>query len=79
MPDKTLNMDARTNFLRSDARVSASYARAVNIFAEKREIFARLGELNRELRELQHLDADAVAAARIDIPFRSSPGRKKSK
>lgn len=71
-------MDTRTIFLKADVRASATYARATLIFNQKRELLARLSTINQELRELQRLDADAVAAARIDVPFRNRPGRKKS-
>jgi hypothetical protein len=71
-------MDTRTKFLRPDVRDTVIYTRATIIFTEKREMLSKLSLLNQELRELQHQDADAVAAARIDIPFRNSPGRKKS-
>lgn len=72
-------MDARTNFYRPDVRENATYVRAARIFNEKREILQKLSELNRELRDLQDTDADAVAAARTDVPFRNRPGRTKGK
>jgi hypothetical protein len=65
-------MDIRVHLLRPDARATPAYARATTIFIEKRELL-----LNRELRELSNVDADAVAAARIDVPFRGTPGRQK--
>jgi len=72
-------MDTRTNFVRADARATDTYLRATTIFNEKRELLSKLSSLNQEFRDLQHLDADAVAAARIDVPFRNAPGRRKSK
>jgi hypothetical protein len=69
-------MDVRTH-LRADARSSAHYARAAIIFNEKREILRRLSELNLELRNLTEQDADAVTAARMDVPFRHPAGRPK--
>ncbi len=70
-------MDTRTKFLRPDARDTVIYTCATIIFNEKREMLSKLSLLKQELRELQHQDVDAVAAARIDIPFRNSPGRKR--
>ena len=69
-------MDVR-NRLRADARSSACYERAVVIFNEKREILRRLSELHLELRGLTEQDADAVTAARMDVPFRHPAGRPK--
>lgn len=70
-------MDARHHLLRPDARINASYARAAIIFNEKREIYYRLSELNLELRNLVEQDADAVKAARMDVPFRHPDRRSK--
>lgn len=49
--------------------------RATTIFDEKRELLVQLTELDRQRRDLQHLDADAVA--RIHYPFRGRPCRKR--
>jgi hypothetical protein len=70
-------MDAKHHLLKPDARTNASYARAAIIFNEKREIYHRLSELNVELRSLVQQDADAVTAARLDVPFRHPDGRSK--
>jgi hypothetical protein len=70
-------MGAINHLLRADARTNASYARAARIFNEKREIFRKLSELNRELLNLAEQDADAVTAARIDVPFRYPDGHRK--
>lgn len=70
-------MDTRVQFLRPDARTTPAYARAKTIFNEKRELFIKMNELNRELREISQDDADAVTAARLDVPFRRTPGRQK--
>lgn len=69
-------MDTKLYPLRSDARESPAYARAVVIFKEKREVLCKLNELNRELRHLSSQNADAVTAARLDISFRSPCGGK---
>jgi hypothetical protein len=70
-------MDAEHHFLRWDARTNAPYARAAVIFNEKTAILCRLSELNLELRNLVEQDADAVTAARMDVPFRHPAGRPK--
>jgi hypothetical protein len=70
-------MNAKHHLLRLDVRINASYARAAIIFNEKREIYDRLSELNFELRSLVQQDADAVTAARLDVPFRHPDKRSK--
>jgi hypothetical protein len=69
-------MDAKPLILRLDVRESPAYARAVKILSEKREVLCKLNELNRELRCLSNQDVGAVAAARLDISFRSPSGGK---
>jgi hypothetical protein len=59
-------------------RSTDAYSQARSLFDEKREVFLRLGEINRRLRDLQELAPDAVVAARTDVPFRNPPGRQKS-
>jgi hypothetical protein len=59
-------------------RTTDAYSQARSLFDEKREVFLRLGEINRRLRDLQERAPDAVVAARIDVPFRNPPGRQKS-
>ena len=59
-------------------RSTDAYSQARSLFDEKREVFLRLGEINRRLRDLQERDPDAVVAARSDVPFRNPPGRQKS-
>lgn len=59
-------------------RATDAYSQARSLFDEKREVFLRLGEINRRLRDLQERDPDAVVAARSDVPFRNPPGRQKS-
>ena len=78
MSEESGAMNNRTVFLRTDVRASATYARAIMMFNQKRDLLAQISVLNQELRDLQFLDGDAVAAARLDVPFRNSPGRKKS-
>ena len=63
--------------LGEDDDALATYEKAVAYFGEKREILERLSQINRELRKLQTLDADIVAEALADVPFRKSPGRTK--
>lgn len=63
--------------LDEDADALMTYEKAVAYFAEKRAILKRLNEINRELRKLHELDADIVAVALDDVPFRNSPGRRK--
>lgn len=48
------------------------------LFNEKREVFAKLSEINRKLRDLHEQSPDAVVAARNDVPFRNPPGRQKA-
>ena len=71
-------MNTKANCLRADARATDTYLRAKKIFDEKRELLSKLSLLNQKLRDLQYLDADAVTAARLDVPFRNAPGRRKS-
>ena len=59
-------------------RATEAYSQARSLFDEKREVFLRLGEINRRLRDLQERAPDAVVAARSDVPFRNLPGRQKS-
>jgi hypothetical protein len=59
-------------------RATDAYSQARSLFDEKREVFLRLGEINRRLRDLQERDPDAVVVARSDVPFRNPPGRQKS-
>lgn len=59
-------------------RMTDAYSRARSLFDEKREVFLRLGEINRKLRDLQEQEPDAVVTARSDVPFRNPPGRQKS-
>lgn len=63
--------------LGEDADALATYEKAVAYFAEKRAILERLNQINRELRKLHKLDADIVAVALDDVPFRNAPGRRK--
>jgi hypothetical protein len=56
-------------------RLSSEYVEARSLFEEKREAMARVAEIDRALRRLQDEDSDAVAAARIEIPFRRPRGR----
>jgi hypothetical protein len=70
-------MESGHHLLRCDARANALYTRAASIFNEKREILRRLSELHLELRSLAEQDADAVTAARMDVPFRHPAGRPK--
>lgn len=75
---KGMEMGTRAEFLRPDARASTIYTRATIIFNEKREMLTKLSVLNHDLRRLQRQDADAVAAARVNIPFRNWASRKKA-
>jgi len=59
-------------------RTTDAYSEARSLFDEKREVFLRLGEINRRLRDLQEHAPDAVVTARSDVPFRNPPGRQKS-
>lgn len=59
-------------------RMTDAYSEARSLFDEKREVFLRLSEINRRLRDLQEHDPDAVVTARCDVPFRNPPGRQKS-
>jgi len=59
-------------------RTTDAYSQARVLFDEKREVFLRLSEINRRLRDLQELAPDAVIAARSDVPFRNPPGRQKA-
>lgn len=59
-------------------RMTDAYSQARSLFDEKREVFLRLSEINRKLRDLQEQEPDAVVTARSDVPFRNPPGRQKS-
>jgi hypothetical protein len=59
-------------------RTTDAYSQARSLFDEKREVFLRLSEINRRLRDLQEQAPDAVVAARTDVPFRNPPGRQKA-
>jgi hypothetical protein len=59
-------------------RSTDAYSRAKSLLDEKREVFLRLSEINRLLRDLNEREPDAVLAARNDVPFRNRPGRQKS-
>jgi hypothetical protein len=59
-------------------RMTDAYSEARSLFDEKREVFLRLSEINRRLRDLQEHAPDAVVTARSDVPFRNPPGRQKS-
>ena len=58
-------------------RSTEAYTQARLLFDEKREVFTRLGEINRKLRDLHEEAPEAVVAARNDVPFRNPPGRQK--
>jgi len=74
-----MKQNFETQFYRPDFQATTPYERAAIIFNKKREVLRKLSELNRELRELQNTDADAVATARGDVPVRHRPGRSKQK
>lgn len=59
-------------------RMTDAYSQARSLFDEKREVFLRLSEINRKLRDLQEQEPGAVITARCDVPFRNPPGRQKS-
>jgi len=63
--------------LSDDAAAIEIYKKAVVYLTEKREILTRLNEINCELRKLHKLDAEIIAVAQDDVPFRNTPGRKK--
>ena len=70
---------ANNRYLQVEAvRMTDAYSQARSLFDEKREVFLRLSEINRRLRDLQEQEPDAVVAARSDVPFRNPPGRQKS-
>ena len=70
---------ANNRYLQVEAvRMTHAYSQARSLFDEKREVFLRLSEINRRLRNLQEQEPDAVVAARSDVPFRNPPGRQKS-
>ena len=70
---------AKSSYQHSEqVRLSEAYIRARTLFDEKREVFSRLSEINRKLRDLHEEAPEAVVAARNDVPFRNPPGRQKS-
>lgn len=58
-------------------RSTDAYEKAKLLFDEKREVFSKLTEINKKLRDLQIESPEAVVAARNDVPFRNPPGRQK--
>jgi hypothetical protein len=58
-------------------RSTDAYGKARLLFNEKREVFQRLNEINKKLRDLNTESPEAVIAARNDVPFRNPPGRQK--
>ena len=69
------NSSSRVN---EQVRSTDAYGQANLLFHEKREVFTKLTEINRKLRDLHTEAPEAVIAARNDVPFRNPPGRQKS-
>jgi hypothetical protein len=58
-------------------RLRAEYQEAALLLDEKRQVMARVVEIDRALRHLSKEEPQAVESARLEIPFRRSHGRKK--
>lgn len=71
-------MENFSSRLAEQLRSTDAYGKAKVLFNEKREVFLKLTEINRKLRDLHSESPDAVIAARNDVPFRNRPGRQKS-
>ena len=70
-------MKSYKNDIDENACHTITYSEAASFFKEKRELLERLNEINSGLRRLQQQNPDAVAEARMDVPFRDLLGRKK--
>jgi hypothetical protein len=71
------NMENFLSQLDDQLRSTDAYGKAKLLFNEKREVFTKLNEINKKLRDLHTESPEAVIAARNDVPFRNPPGRQK--
>jgi hypothetical protein len=60
-----------------ETRLKKEDEEAKALYIEKQEAFARLKEINRQLRVLSERIPEAVEQARTEIPLRKAPGRLK--